>query len=270
MSAAFEPISSVKHPVLRRTRSLHTATGRAQSQQFLIEGEAMIRQALAAEAGIAETFFLDTAKVDPALAQSLAAAGANCYTVSRGLMTKVLGTGYDTSIAAVAVVAMHLTGVEALLQLEGPLLACERIQDPRNIGVLLRTGEAGGARGMVLSPDSADPFSRAAVRSSTGSILRLPLAVSQHFIRDLERLRAAGLRIIATSARGPTPLHKARLDPNCLLNLGNETEGLSPAAREVADDSVAIPMAGRASSFNVTEAAGILLYECMRSAPQED
>jgi tRNA G18 (ribose-2'-O)-methylase SpoU len=259
-----QPITTIKHPALRRARSLQTAAGRAQARQLLIEGEGMLRQAAAAHAGLTDVFFLDSVKVDESLSSALAAAGAACYSISRGLMTKIVGTGYDTSVTAVAVAPMRLANVDALPRLGGPLLACDCIQDPRNVGVLVRTAEAGGARGMLLSADSADPFSRAAVRSSTGSILRVPLALSSDLPTDLKRLRDAGLRLITTSAHGATPVSRARLDRRCVIIVGNEAQGTSPAARELADAVVAIPVGGGASSFNVTVAAGILLYECLR------
>jgi len=263
-----QPITTVKHPALIRARSLQTPAGRAQARAFLIEGEAMLRQALQAGAAVADAFFLDGAPVDDSLAAALAAAQVPCYTVTRGLMTKILGTGYDTSVVTTSVVPMRMTSAEAMAALGGPLLACERIQDPRNVGVLLRTAEASGALGMLLSGDSADPFSRAAVRSSTGSILRLPLALSNDFPADLKRLRDRGLRLIGASAHGAIPITRADLDPRCVIIVGNEAAGISPAARELADSVVAIPVGGGTSSFNVTVAAGILLYECVRGAEE--
>jgi TrmH family RNA methyltransferase len=270
MSAWLEAIDGVKHPALRRARALATPAGRARAQQFLIEGDGLIRQALAAGAGVAEAFLLAGVEVDASLGESLARAGVRCHTLSRGLLTKILGTGYDTSVTAVAIVPMRLSTVEALPGMGGPLLVCERIQDPRNVGVLLRTAEAGGAKGALLSADCAEPFSRAAVRSSTGSILRLPLAVSDDLPRDLRSLHAAGLRVIATSARAPTPIRAARLDRRCAIVVGNESEGVSAETMQLADDTVAIPVAGGASSFNVTVAAGILLYESRRGEAGEE
>jgi TrmH family RNA methyltransferase len=261
----FERITSLKHPAIRRARSLQTPAGRARSRQFLIEGEALLRQALAANAGLGDAFFLESVQPDPALSSALAAAHVNCYSLSRGLMTKILGTGYDTSITAIGVVPMRVADLDAIARLEGPLLACERIQDPRNVGVLLRTAEAGGASAMLLSDDSADVFSRSAVRSTTGSILRLPLSVSADFRGDLARLRAAGRRLIAGSARASTRIWDARLDRGSVIIVGNESEGISAEVRELADEIVAIPVAGGASSFNVTVAAGILLYECLQT-----
>jgi TrmH family RNA methyltransferase len=264
VAASFEPITRLKHPALQRARALQTPAGRAQSQHFLIEGEAMLRQALGASAGLADAFFLERVAVDASVSPALAAASVNCYTLGRGLMTKILGTGYDTSITAIGVVPMRVAELDAVAGAGGPLLACERIQDPRNVGVLLRTAEAGGACAMLLSDDSADPFSRAAVRSTTGSILRLPLVLSQDLARDLARLRDAGLRLIASSRRAPTSIWDAGLDRRCVVIVGNESEGISSQVRELADDVVAIPVAGGASSFNVTVAAAILLYECAR------
>ncbi|HUT75137.1 MAG TPA: RNA methyltransferase [Armatimonadota bacterium] len=268
MIASFEPISGVKHPALRRARALATPAGRARAQHFLIEGESMLRQALAAKVGVTDAFLLADAEVETSLVEALTQ--ARCYVLPRSLMTKILGTGYDTAITAAAVVPMRPAPIEALAAGGGPLLVCERVQDPRNVGVLLRTAEAGGAHGAVLSADGADPFSRAAVRSTTGSILRLPFAISRDLATDLGRLREAGLRIIATSARGRTPIALAHLDRDCAIIVGNESEGLSLETRRLADDTVAIPVAGGASSLNVTVAAGILLHECLRGAATED
>jgi tRNA G18 (ribose-2'-O)-methylase SpoU len=270
MIASFEPISGVKHPALRRARALATPAGRARAQHFLIEGESMLRQALAAKAGVTDAFLLADAQLETPLTEALAQTQARCYVLPRGLMTKLLGTGYDTAITAAAVVPMRPAPIEALAAGGGPLLVCERVQDPRNVGVLLRTAEAGGARGAVLTVDGADPFSRAAVRSSTGSILRLPFAISRDLATDLARLREAGLRIIATSARGRTPIARAHLDRHCAIIVGNESEGICVETRRLADDTVAIPVAGGASSLNVTVAAGILLHECLRGAATED
>ena len=264
MGASFEPITSLKHPAVQHARSLQTPAGRAETRQFLIEGEGMLHQALAANAGLTDAFFLDAAVTDASLSSALDAARVNRYTLGRGLMTKILGTGYDTSITAVGVVPMRVAGLDDVARLAGPLLACERIQDPRNVGVLLRTAEAGGARAVLLSDDSADPFSRAAVRSTTGSILRLPLVLSADFAGDLARLRDAGRRLIACSARATTLVWDAGLDARGVIIVGNESEGISSQVRELADEVGAIPVAGGASSFNVTVAAGILLYECAR------
>jgi TrmH family RNA methyltransferase len=266
VAAPFERITSLKHPAIQRARALQTPAGRAQAGQFLIEGEALIRHALAAHVPISDAFFLDTAEADPMVASALVEAGAGCYLLSRGLLTKIIGTGYDTSITAVAAVPMRVVAVDQIAPRGGPLLACERIQDPRNVGVLLRTAEAGGARAMILSADSADPFSRSAIRSSTGSILRLPLVVSSDVLADLRRLREEGMRLVAASAHGRTPIDQARLGSDCVMVVGNESEGVSAGVEELADDVVAIPVAGGASSFNVTVAAGILLYECLRNA----
>lgn len=258
-------MTGLKHPAIQRARSLQTLAGRAEARQFLIEGESIIRQALAAGVPISAAFFLESVPPDLDLASGLRSGGARCYTVSRGLLTKIVGTGYDTSITACAIASMQVSAVDDILDRGGPLLACERIQDPRNVGVLLRTAEAGGARALILSADSADPYARSAIRSSTGSILRLPLVVSSDFLADLLRLRGTGLRVIATSARGRTRIDQAQLGPDCVIVVGNESEGVSVPARELADEIVAIPVAGGASSFNVTVAAGILLYECLRA-----
>src|SRR5687768_13259039 len=104
------------------------------------------------------------------------------------------------------------------------ILVCERIQDPRNVGVLIRTAEAAGCSAILFSSDSAEPWQRASVRSTTGSILRLPIGTVDDLPFHLKRLSQAGIPIIATSAKAPQLAYQANLQKRALIIVvGNET-----------------------------------------------
>ena len=263
-----ESVGGIKHPAFRDAAALTRAAGRAETGRYLVEGADLVRQALAAPAPVFAVF----ATPDEARGLEPLCAGrrAPLYVIGGGLLGKLVGTGYETAVTAVAAVAQRTCAEDGLLaQPDTLLLVGERIQDPRNVGVLIRTAEAAGCAAFVLSADSAEPFSRQAVRSTTGSVLRLPVCLAPDLPQTLRRLRERrGARIVATSARAPLLAYDAALGARPLaIVVGNETEGITAGAREAASDFVRLPMSpGGASSLNVTVAAGVLLYEAIRQA----
>jgi len=192
-------------------------------------------------------------------------AGAECHQVTKGVFFKILGLGYETSERVLAIVRRPSWPDAAdLLKGNACALIGERIQDPRNVGVLVRTADAFSLPCVVFSADSADAYSRAAVRSTTGSIFRVPLTVAASLPEYLRRLKSRSIRLIGTSANADAPCAEADMSGPCAILLGNESEGLSREARKLCDVVVSIPMSGGAHSFNVTVAAGIALYERQR------
>jgi TrmH family RNA methyltransferase len=255
-----ESISGIKHPAFRDALALTRQGGRETARRYLVEDADAVRQALQSPADVFAVFALPDAV--EGLREECARRDTPLYIVGSGLVAKLLGTGYSTATTAVAVVGQKLVAAETLLTADALVLAGERIQDPRNVGVLVRTAEAAGASGLLLSEDSAEPFSRQAVRSTTGSLLRLPLAIAPDLPKTLQALREKGAKIVVTSARAPHLAYDVDLSTRPLVLLvGNETGGISAAAAETATDFVRLPMAPNgASSLNVTVAAGALLY----------
>jgi TrmH family RNA methyltransferase len=266
-----QPVSGIKHPAYQDALALTRPSGRAETGRYLVEGADLVSQALASPSPVFVVFALP-GEAD-ALAAPCAARKAPLYVLgSSGLMGKLVGTGYETAVTALAIVGQRRVSPDALITDHGGnalVLAGERIQDPRNVGVLVRTAEAAGCAGLLLSSDSAEPFSRQAVRSTTGSILRLPVSLSDDLPGALAGLRERhGAPIIATSARAEHLAWEADLSRRPLvIVVGNETEGISDAVRHAASSFIRLPMAPNgASSLNVTVAAGVLLYETVRQA----
>jgi TrmH family RNA methyltransferase len=135
------------------------------------------------------------------------------------------------------------------------------IQNPGNLGGLLRTAEAAGATFAYLTEGTADPLSWKALRGSMGSALRLPHLRGGPPEEVLKRLRDRGFGIVATAALGGTPYPIARLEGPLAVVLGGEGSGLSPELLRLADERVSIPLQPPVESLNVGVAAGILLFE---------
>src|SRR5712692_3822184 len=145
----------------------------------------------------------------------------------------------------------------------GPLLAIAGVQDPGNLGTILRSAEAFGAGGVLLGEGTVSPFNPKVVRASAGSVFRLPLARTK--LSDaLGRMRECGLRLVATSSHKGTPVGEAKLAGPLVIFIGSEGAGVSRDLIKAMDEVVAIPHAPQVESLNVGVATSIVLYEVRR------
>jgi TrmH family RNA methyltransferase len=145
----------------------------------------------------------------------------------------------------------------------GPLLAVAGVQDPGNLGTILRSAEGFSAGGVVLGEGTVSPCNPKVVRASAGSVFRLPLART-NLSESVGRMKALGLRLVATASHNGTSLHQANLSGPLVIFLGSEGAGVSRELIQAMDEVVAIPQAPQVDSLNVGVAASIVLYEARR------
>jgi len=147
-------------------------------------------------------------------------------------------------------------------------LALDQVQDPRNLGAILRTAEAFGVHGVVVPKHHAVGLTDAAARTAMGALERVPVTRATNLVAALERIKESGTWVYGASAReGVAPWAADLRGPVCLV-LGSEGEGLRPLVARACDAVVAIPMAGGAESLNVAAAAAVLCYEVARQRHQ--
>lgn len=139
-------------------------------------------------------------------------------------------------------------------------MALEDVADPQNVGTILRTADAVGAAGVLLSGKCADYTSPKAVRAAMGSTFHLPIEVAEDFCGRLSALKRAGVRLLGGHLRGVEAMPGER--ENLCVIIGNEARGMSENAAQLCDYLVKIPIYGKAESLNAAVAAGILLYRC--------
>ncbi len=145
----------------------------------------------------------------------------------------------------------------------GNYLACERIQDPSNLGTILRTAEALGIDGVILSGDCCDMYSPKVVRGSMGAVFRMPELSVDDFTAFIAKLSADGVETYASTPRGAQPVTEVSFDGGVML-IGNEGSGLKAETIDACTKRVMIPMKGRAESLNASAAAAMLMWEMMR------
>jgi TrmH family RNA methyltransferase len=146
---------------------------------------------------------------------------------------------------------------------DGPLLAIAGVQDPGNLGTILRSAEAFAAAGVVLGEGTVSPYNSKVIRASAGSVFRLP-TVRAKMPEALAAMRQQGLRLIATSSHKGTPLPEAMLSGALAIFIGSEGAGLPRDLMAQMDELVAIPHSASVESLNAGVAASIVLYEAAR------
>jgi 23S rRNA (guanosine2251-2'-O)-methyltransferase len=146
-----------------------------------------------------------------------------------------------------------------------PLLCLlDQVTDPRNLGAVVRSAEGAGATGVVLPAHRSATVTPAVCRASAGAVEHLPVAVVTNLSRYLTEVKGADLWVFAAEGGARHSMWQADLSGGLALVLGAEGRGLRPLVRRACDDAVAIPLAGRTESLNVSVAAAVLLYEARR------
>lgn len=145
------------------------------------------------------------------------------------------------------------------------LVVLDRVTDPRNLGAVCRSAEGAGATGVIVPAHGSAVVTPAVARSSAGAVEHLPVAVVTNLARYLEEVKGADLWVYGAAGEAPArPMWDVDLSGGVALVLGAEGKGLRPLVRRTCDALVAIPLAGRVESLNVSVAAAVLLYEARR------
>ncbi|MCC8168274.1 MAG: RNA methyltransferase [Clostridiales bacterium] len=150
-------------------------------------------------------------------------------------------------------------------ELKSPLLLIlEDIQDPGNLGTILRTAEGAGVTGIIMSGGTADVFNPKVVRSTMGSIYRVPFIVAEDLAEAICKVKSEGVRLYAAHLKGTADYDEFDYCGPCGFMIGNEANGLKDITGELADGYVRIPMCGRVESLNAAVSAALLSYEAAR------
>ncbi len=158
--------------------------------------------------------------------------------------------------------------LKSVKESRGLLLVLDSVQDPRNLGAIIRSAEALGAGGVLIPRDRQAPITPTAERAAAGATAHLPVSRIGNLARTLERLKKEGYWVVgADSARGSAP-ERIDLPRPLALVLGSEEKGIRPVNLKQCDALVRIPLSGRVDSLNVAVAAGILVYELMKNGDQ--
>lgn len=229
---------------------------RKQKKQFVVEGVKMFSEVPKEKLKavyVSESFLKDNEEKLQDVSYQV---------VSDNIFKKVSDT--VTPQGVLAIVTQSVCSLEDILKVRNKEKSCivvlDRLQDPGNLGTIIRTGEGAGISGVVMSPDCADVYSPKVIRSTMGSIFRVPFTVVDDLPSAIDRIRAAGVTTYAAHLQGED-YNKGAFGKDIALLIGNEARGLSREVADKADQWIRIPMEGTVESLNAAVATAILMYE---------
>jgi len=255
MHSAAPILTSRSNPRVKQLRAALAGNAKQSDGLVAVEGEHLIAEAL--RSGVAlKTLFLEISRDVPAgMAQSV-----EVVRLSRGVFASVTDTESSQGIAALLVAPVH--DLSAVLERSPLLLIAAGLQDPGNLGTLIRSAEAFGASGVIATPGTVSVWNQKTVRASAGSVFRVPVEI--YSAEQIAALRQRGVRLLAAVASGGVSPEQADLRGSCGLLIGNEGAGLSAELLEFADARVTLRFPGAVESLNAAVAGSLLLYEASR------
>ena len=252
-----EILTSLRNPRVMAWRSLKEKKGRDEHHAFLVEGTRMVREALSSSFRVQALLLREDYSPDFALP-----AGVPAFLLPEHVFQSVCDTRTPQGIAAV----LEMRAREAA----GPrLLALDGVQDPGNVGTIVRTADAAGFDGILLSPECADLFSPKVLRSTMGSVFRLGFSFPSSLPDALSDLKKQDYSVLSSQLDGESFYSRQDVSPRFVLVIGNEGNGISDAVKAVATHRLCLPMRGGAESLNAAVAAGIMMYELTRECEEK-
>lgn len=183
--------------------------------------------------------------------------------VADPLFSKISDTCTPQGILCV-VEQFHYNMKELLQKENALLLVLENIQDPGNLGTMLRTAEGAGVDGVIMSRDTVDIYNPKVIRSTMGSVYRMPFLYVEDLAETIGMLKEAGVNVCAAHLKGNQSYTEADYSKKTAFLIGNEGNGLKAETAEMAGTYIKIPMEGKVESLNAAVAAAILMYEAAR------
>ena len=259
-------ISSRQNSLVRTFREVADAPDSGDTR-VLLDGVHLIREARRAalefEAVAVASSHVSDNSGEGDLARALESEGAPVFTVSDSAFAAMSPVRSPSGIVAIARRTSFDAGTISLTD-NGFTLVAADVQDPGNLGGLIRAAEAGGVTGVLVSGASANPFSWKALRGSMGSALRMPIAAGQTLDAIVRCATASGVRAVAAVPRDGRAPEAVDWSGSVALLLGGEGRGLPAGLLSKCDDLVTVPMAPPVESLNVAVAGAILIYAARR------
>lgn len=257
-------ISSRDNPRLLMARALRERRGRREQRAYLVEGVTLVLEALAASRQPLAVFRDDT-RLGPgqraALDVALAPLVERVHPVAPAAFRTLADT--ETPQGVIAVLPLPAAGPPPRPRPGDLLLIADAIQDPGNLGTMLRTAEAAGARAVITTPGTVDPFGPKVVRAGMGAHFRLLLAADVPWPALTAALGDA-VPLLGADSSGARRYDAVDWTRGGALVVGNEAGGLSDAARAATDELIAIPLAPPVDSLNAAIATAVILFEAAR------
>ncbi len=252
-----EVIKSKDNKLIKDIKRLKERRYRTSSNKFIVEGFRFVREALASSFNVPYVLLSENKK-DKFLLEENLKFGTKFFLVSDEILKSICST--DTPQGIVAIVENKKVHVD---DLEGFYILVDKVQDPGNMGTIIRTANAAGAKGVIITKGSVDIYNDKTLRATMGSIFKIPIIIDEDLI-VLRSLKAKGFKLVVSSLDTNNNFYDVNLKEKIIIAVGNEGNGISEEIFSLQDIKIKIPMPGDAESLNVGIAAAIMMYEAVR------
>jgi RNA methyltransferase, TrmH family len=251
-------IESKDNKLIKEIKKLKEKKYRQEKGQFLIEGFRFVSEALISEFEVSYIFISSNAhdKLAVYAIDKNIKSNTKIISVSETVLKSICDTEAPQGIAAVVNYRKFNIKDE-----EGFYVLCDAVQDPGNMGTIIRSAHAGGALGVIITKGTVDIFNQKTLRATMGSIFHVPIIEHCNAIKQLKQ---NGFKLLVSSLAAENDFYDADLTGRLIISVGNEGNGVSSEVSELADLIVKIPMPGGAESLNVAVASSIMMFERVR------
>ncbi|WP_144698697.1 TrmH family RNA methyltransferase [Fictibacillus phosphorivorans] len=250
-------IESESNASLKQWKKLHTKKEREKSGTFLLEGPHLIEEAITSGAKLQHVIVEENFEINEVWLKEK----FTLWSVPAKLMKQLSETEKPQGIIAVCEM---MEQSEELIKKGGRYLLIDGVQDPGNLGTIIRTADSAGLDGVFLGEGTADLYNGKTVRSTQGSLFHLPI-VKANLLEIIERCKEHDLPVLSTSLQNSVDMRETPEVDGFALIMGNEGAGVQEILQQESTLNVKIPIFGSAESLNVSVATGILLYELQRN-----
>ncbi|GKX66094.1 RNA methyltransferase [Clostridium sp. TW13] len=250
-------IESKENKLFKDTKKLKEKKWRIKNKKYLIEGVRIVEEAIKAKVKI-DAIFLEEDLEDARINAFLEGQSFNSYVLSKELFKSLCSTEAPQGIIAIVDLSNSIEKKSGNFY-----ILADKVQDPGNMGTIIRTAHAANAKGVIITKGTVDIYNEKTIRSTMGSIFYLPVIEDQ----DLEftkKLIDNGYKLLVSALDAEKNFFEEDLSGSYIIAVGNEGNGVSDEIKDLATVKVKIPMPGEAESLNVSVACAIMIYEKVR------
>lgn len=253
-------IESKDNTLFKYTKKLKERKHRVKENKYIIEGFRLVQEAFKAKCNIEYIIVNEVGKgkLEEYLSQYID--NVKIYEMRNELFFQLTSTENTQGIIAVSNINNSISNISGDFY-----LLCDKVQDPGNLGTIIRTAHAAGVNVIILTKGTVDIYNDKTIRSTMGSIFYMPI-IYDNDLSLLKKLKGDGFALVATSLEESKNFFDEDLSGKVILSVGNEGNGISEEIFELADKKVKIPMPGGAESLNVGVATSIILFEKVRQS----
>ncbi|MCI8636939.1 MAG: RNA methyltransferase [Clostridia bacterium] len=257
-----QKITSKDNEFIKHIKKLKDKKYRDMANEYLIEGIKLVEEAIQEKAPIKQIILCDDCEKNAAISKDLmyAIAKHECVYVTENILKYLSEVQSPQGILAVIEKNNNDMQIDYT---QDVIVALDDVQDPGNLGTILRTVDSVGLTQILLSKGTADAFNPKVVRSTMGAIFRVKIIECEDLKQTLKEIKKHKFKIVVSSLQTENTIYDIKYQKKVIV-IGNEANGVEPTIRQMSDEAIKIPMLGKTESLNASVATGIILYEYVR------